>query len=331
MVASFAALIFALSCSKREDPPPAAATDLMSTPPAAAVARAPAAVPAIPEAPAASAGADLEKVAQNAAAFENMVASLRKFAGKDIGTNAATLDLDSFVRGKSEQELLIFAEAAQPKSPYAALQVLEHLWRRGLDFQIRNEVAGRLGDLAYEIGYAQDRALAYECMDWLIGVLGDPGQIHAMSDAERTDLLDMYHGLSITYALDAAAANRKKADALRRTARSELERAEADEYEVFALLNTGRIEDVPAARALMESLRAHDDPGFPWVDHWLSLDDATIAAEYRKLREIDEQFRRDEQRRFQRLDSLSPAERLLEIQRQVEETPSAPPLRKESP
>ena len=215
--------------------------------------------------------------------------------------------------GKSAQELLTFAEMARYKSPYAAMQVLEYLWRQGLDLQLRIAVAERFGDLAYEFGYAKDRALAYECMDWLIGVLGNPGQAAAMTDAERRDLLRAYDGLSVTYGIDASATCKKRADALRRTARSDLERAKADEYEAFALLNTGQQESIPAARVILESLRARGDPNFAWVDYWLSRDDATIAAEFRKLKDIDEQFRISEQRRFQRLESLPPAERMAEM------------------
>lgn len=320
------------ACSKHEEalPPPAAR---VSAPAASEPVRAPVARPAADASPAAAAaaGADLEKVARDSAAFESMVDFLRKFAGKEIEFNANTLDLESFVQGKSEQELLTFAEATQFKSPYAALQVLEYLWQRGRDFQVRLAVAERFGELAYEIGYAKDRAQGYACMDWLIDVLGDPGQTAVLSDAERKDLLNAYHNLSITYAVDAAAICKKQADALRRTARSDLERAKADEFDVFALLNTGQIENIPAARVGMESLRAHGGPEFAWVDYWLARDDANVAAEFRKLREIDEQFRLDEQRRFQRLEALSPAERLLEMRRQAEETEAISPTQTDSP
>ena len=67
------------------------------------------------------------------------------------------------------------------------------------------------------------------------------------------------------------------------------------------------------------------------MDHWLSLDDATIAAEFGKMREIDEQFRLDERRRFQRLESLSPAERLLEMRRQAEMAEARSPTQTDSP
>ncbi len=326
-----AALMLAASCAKREEAPPAAATASKSKT-AAAVPRAPATAPAIPEAPAAPAsGADLDQVALNAAAFSDLVDSLRKYAGKEIATNAATLDLEAFVQGKSAQEILTFAEMARYKSPYAVLQVLDYLWRQDLDTQLRIEVAERFGELAYEFGYAKDRARAYECMDWLIGVLGDPGQAAAMSDAERRDLLRVYDGLSVSYGIDASATCKKRADALRRTARSDLDRAKADEFEAFALLNTGQQERIPAARAILESLRARGDPNFAWVDHWLSLDDATVAAEFRKLKDIDARFRIDEQRRFQRLDSLPPAERMAEMRRQNEAAETNPPAQMDSP
>jgi hypothetical protein len=297
-------------------PKPAASPSAQGVPNPAARSRANASPPA-----AATAGADLEKVARDSAAFSDMVDSLRKFAGKEIEFNADTLDLESFVQGKSAQELLTFAEETQFKSPYAAMQVLGYLWHQDLDIRLRIAVAGPFGELACAFGYEKDRALAYECMDWLIDVWGDPGQAAVLNNAERRDILNTYHNLTISFAVDAAAVCKKQADALRRTARSDLERAKADEFDVFALLNTGQIENVPAARAGMESLRARGGPDFAWVNHWLSLDDATIAAEFGKMRDIDAQFRIDEQRRFQRLESLSPAERLLEMRRQAEKSP----------
>lgn len=312
------------ACSKHEEilPPPATR---VSAPSASELVRAPAARPrASPSPPATpTAGADLERVALDSAAFSDMVDSLRKFAGKEIEFNADMVDLASFVRGKSAQELLTFAEETQFKSPYAAMQVLGYLWRQDLDPGLRVAVAGPFGELACAFGYEKDRALAYECMDWLIDVWGDPGQAAALTNAERREILNTYHNLTITFAVDASAVCKKQADALRRTARSDLERAQADEFDAFALLNTGLLENIPAARAIMESLRVQGETRFAWVNHWLSLDDAAIAAEFGKMRDIDAQFRIDEQRRFQRLESLSPAERLAEVQRmnQAEDQP----------
>ena len=325
-----AALALVLSCSKHPDPTPPPAPASEPAPVPAPTSSAPASRPAVPEPPPPP-GADLDQVARNAAAFEDRIGFLRTFAGREIGTNAATLDLDALAQGGSASDLLAFAEATQSQSPYAALQVLDHLWRQDLDVPLRIEVAERFGELACEIGYAKDRARASECMDWLLAAIGDPAQASVLSDAERRDQLDAYHNLSLTYALDAAATCQKQADALRRTARSEQERAKVEEFEIFALLNSGQIENMPAARAKMESLRARGVPGFSWVDYWLSRDDSTVAAEFRKLREIDAQFRIDEQLRFQRLESLSPAERLLDMQRQAEESPPDPAPQKESP
>lgn len=329
LAAAIAALALAPACTQREERPTASAS---ATPSMARVAPAPAAQPLpVPASAAFARGADLERVARDSAAFSDMVDALRKFAGKEIEFNADTLDLESFVQGKSAQELLTFAKETQFKSPYAAMQVLEYLWGQDLDSRLRVAVAGPFGELACAFGYEKDRALAFECMDWLIDVWGDPGQAAVLNHAERREILDTYHNLTITFAVDASAVCKKQADALHRTARSDLERAEADEFDAFALLNTGRLENIPAARAIMESLRIHGETRFAWVDHWLSLDDATIAAEFGKMREIDEQFRLDERRRFQRLESLSPAERLLEMRRQAEMAEARSPTQTDSP
>ena len=97
------------ACSRREEPaaPPPAATAPEVTATAAETPRTPKPAPALAETPAASAaGADLEKVAQSAAAFSDLIDALRTFAGEELEANPARLDLESFVRGKSDNELI---------------------------------------------------------------------------------------------------------------------------------------------------------------------------------------------------------------------------------
>ncbi len=334
MVASFAALIFALSCSKREVPPPDGATASESKTAAAAVPRAPAAVPAIPEAPAASAGADLEKVAQNAAAFEDMIDSLRKYAGEEVAFNAATLDLAAFVRGKSDRELYKFALEARDKSPFAALQVLEYLWRRDLDVEFRIEIAGLLGDIASQVGYEKDRALARECVDWLAATCADPTQAAAMSARERDNLVCTLHRLAIHLDGHTYAAEKLIADAIRTSAQSDLELAYADEFDAFALMRAGQAENVPAARAYFEAMRARGVYGTFFalksrVDYWLAFDDATFAAEIQKSAILMQKIQADDERQRQWRETIPPAKLFAEMRRRAAEAKS--PAQSDSP
>jgi hypothetical protein len=318
-----AALALALSCSKREEPPPAAAPAPKIA--AAEPPRAPASALAIPEAPAAPAvGADLEKVAQNAAAFSDLVDSLRTFAGDGVEFNAATLDLESFVQGKSERDLFKFAQEARDKSPFAALQVLEYLWRQDLDVEYRLEIASLLGDLANEYGYEKDRAVARECVDWLADVCADSAQAAAMSVRERDDLICTLHRLAVNLDGHAYATEKRIADAIRASAQTDLELAYADEFDAFALMREGKAENVPAARAFFESMRARGVYGTFFalkmrVDHWLAFDDAAFAAEIRKLADITQKVRELNEVERRRRESMTPAELFAEMRRRAAE------------
>ena len=315
-----AALVLAAACTKREDPlaPPAAPAASMPVAAAAAnAARAAAPTVAIPEVPPPPAGADLEQVAQNAAAFSDLVDSLRKFAGEEIELNAATLDLETFVRGKSHRDLLKFAEAAQWKSPFAALQVFEYLWRQDLDFDIRLQIAGMLGDLANQVGYAKDRAVARECVDWLAATCANPTQAAAMSVRERDNLLCTFHRLSMDLD-DRGTADKMIADAIRISAQSDLELAYADEFDAFALIREGKAENIPAARAYFESMRTRGVYGTFFalktrVDYWLAFDEAAFAAKIREMAEGAQRVHATIAREHQRREAMTPAELIAEI------------------
>lgn len=314
----------ALSCSKRTEPPPAAATapEPMTAP---AVPRTPAPAPAIPVSPAATApGADLEKVAQNAVAFEDLIDSLRKYAGEDVEFNAATLDLESFVRGKSERDLFKFAQEARDKSPFAALQVLEYLWRQDLDVEFRIEIASLLGDLANQYGYEKDRAVARECVDWLADVCADSAQAAAMSVRERDDLICTLHRLAVNLDGHAYATEKRIADAIRASAQTDLEIAYADEFDAFALMREGKVENIPAARAYLESMRARGVYGTFFalksrVDHWLAFDEATFADEIRKSAEFMQKIQADGERERQWRETIPPADLFAEMRRRTAE------------
>lgn len=315
----------ALSCSKREEPPPAATTAPAQKTAAAAAASVPASTPAMPEAPAApAAGADLEKVAQNAAAFSDLVDSLRTFAGDGVEFNAATLDLESFVQGKSERDLFKFAQEARDKSPFAALQVLEYLWRQDLDVEFRLKIASLLGDLANQYGYEKDRAVARECVDWLADVCADSAQAAAMTARERDDLICTLHRLAVNLDGHAYATEKRIADAIRASAQTDLELAYADEFDAFALMREGKSENVPAARAYLESMRARGVYGTFFalksrVDYWLAFDEATFADEIRKSAEFMQKIQADGERQRQWRETIPPADLFAEMRRRTAE------------
>ena len=284
-------LIGLTACSRREEPPPPAA----ASQPAPAMAEpirsaTPAAAPAIPEAPAAAAGADLEKVAEQAAAFENMVDSLRTFAGEDVELNAATADLDALVRGKSDRDLLKFAAGAQDKSPYAALQVLDYLLTHSADPKIRMKAAARFGDVASDYGNAQDRQRGHECFDLLADLRGDESFVAVLSPGERNELLTSMQRLALRLSLPPSA-YQQMADVYREHPTSAEDLTYADWFEAMGLLRTGKEENLPRMIACFRAIRERGVYGSTFasqqsIDRWLSMSDEQIKEDLARMQKM---------------------------------------------
>lgn len=311
------------ACSRREEPaaPPPAATAPEVTATAAETPRTPKPAPALAETPAASAaGADLEKVAQSAAAFSDLIDALRTFAGEELEANPARLDLESFVRGKSENDLLKFAEAAQYKSPFAAMQVLEHLLAQAADPRIRMMAAWRFADLAAIYGDANDRARARKCFDLLADFRADDAFVAALSVPDRNELLTAMQRLVITLDLDERESFRQMAGLLRNHPTSAEDLSTADWFEAMALLRSGNAADLPKMMACMQAIRERGVYGRFFaqkeiVDRWLAKTPEQVRAEQDRLMELRAQHQPAIDERQRKLDALSPAERLAEMNR----------------
>ncbi len=285
-------LIGLAACSRHEEPPPPASA---SQPAPAMVeplrsASLPASTPAIPEAPAASAGADLEKVAEQSAAFENMVDSLRTFAGEDVELNAATADLDALVRGKSDRDLLKFAAGAQDKSPYAALQVLDYLLTHSADPKIRMKAAARFGDVASEYGNAQDRQRGHECFDLLADLRGDERFVAVFLPGERNELLTSMQRLALRLSLPPSA-YQQMADVYRDHPTSAEDLTYADWFEAMGLLRTDKEENSTRMIACFRAIRERGVYGSYFasqksIDYWLSMSDEQIKEDFARMHKI---------------------------------------------
>ncbi len=313
-----AALMLAASCAKREEAPPAAATASESKT-AAAVPRAPAPVSAIPEAPDA-AGADLEKIAQTAAAFEDMIDSLRNFAGEEVESNPDLLDLEAFVRGKTDVDLLKFAEAAQYKSPFAAMQVLDYLAAQAADPKLRMRAAWRYADLAAIFGDANDRARARKCFDLLAEFRADDAFVAALSAFDRNELLGSMQRLVITLPMDEQAGYRQLAVLLREHPTSAEDLSIADWFDAMALYRSGKAEDLPKMMACMQAIRDRGVYGRFFadkeiVDRWLAKTPEQVLAERNRFMELQAKYQPDILAHQRTLDALSPADRLAEMRR----------------
>lgn len=318
-------LISLAACSRREDPAPAAAPQ-----PAPAMAESlrsaapPAAAPAnSADPPAPPAGADLGKVADQAAAFSDLVDSLRKFAGEENEIGAATLDLETFVRGKSDRDLLKFAEAAQYKSPFAAMQVFDYLVTHSADPKIRMQAAWCFGDQAAQFGDAADRARAKECYDLLVAFRGDDAFVSTLSAADVDELLTAMQRLVVTVPLDEQTAYRQLSAQLRNHPSSAEDSTYADWFDAMANLESNTEKGISQMLAHLRAIRERGVYGRYFaqketIDHWLAKTQEQIWSDWSRSFESRTAFQAECDARQRRLDALPPAERLAELNRQNE-------------
>ena len=319
-------LVALAACSRQEEPPPPASAPQ----PAPAMAESlrsaapPAAAPAnSADPPAPPAGADLGKVADQAAAFSDLVDSLRKFAGEENEIGAATLDLETFVRGKSDRDLLKFAEAAQYKSPFAAMQVFDYLVTHSADPKIRMQAAWCFGDQAAQFGDAADRARAKECYDLLVAFRGDDAFLAALSAADVDELLTAMQRLVVTVPLNEQIAYRQLSAQLRNHPSSAEDVTYADWFDAMANLESNTEKGISQMLAHLRAIRERGVYGRYFaqkesIDHWLAKTPEQIWSDWSQSLEQRTAFQAECDARQRRLDALPPAERLAELNRQNE-------------
>ena len=324
-VAFGAALVLAAACSRREGTPAPAGAPSKPEPRAPTVAPLAAhAAPVSAAAPApALAGADLDKIARNAAAFSELVDSLRTFAGEEVESNPARLDLESFVRGKSDRDLMKFAEAAQYKSPFAAMQVLDHLVTHSTDPKIRRVAAWRFGDQAALFGDAADRARAGVCYDMLVAFRGDDAFVATLSPSDRDELLTAMQRLVVTVPLDEPSAYRQLSAQLRNHPTSAEDLTYADWFDAMAGLESNSENGISRMLAHLRAIRERGVYGRYFaqkesIDHWLAKTQEQIWSDWSRSLKDRAAFKAEADARQRQLDALPPAERLAELNRQYE-------------
>ena len=312
------------SCSRHEDdiPSPSAPTASLPVPAPSLSTTASASTSATaPDAP--PAGADLDQVAKQAAAFSDLVDSLRKFAGEETKLSAATLDLETFVRGKSDRDILKFAEAARFKSPFAAMQVLDYLLTHSTDPRIRMQAAWCFGDQAALFGDATDRARAKECYDLLVSFRGDDAFLSALSPADVDELLTAMQGLVVSVPLDEQVAYRQLSAQLRNHPTSAEDLTYADWFDAMAGLESNSENGISRMLAHLRAIRERGVYGRYFaqketIDHWLAKTQEQIWSDWSQSLESRTAFEAECDARQRRLDALPPAERLVELNRHNE-------------
>lgn len=267
-------LVFNVSCA-RQEPPPAAPAGLE----AAASPTAPAATAETSPGDEAgsAAAADVDEVGEKSGAFDNMLNSLRGYAGAEVEISTNRVDLASFVKGKSERDLLTFAQKSADTSPFAALQVLQYLLQHATNPDVLISAAGWHMELVPGFGDEDGRGLALEALDRIHEMYADETLAQFSDPARREWLLALLQKHVILLALDDAELLRV-ARAARDHGRSDVEQSYADCFEALTLLRTGREEDKAASLRLFQRIRDRNAYGTYFaqkdvVDYWLDEDD----------------------------------------------------------
>lgn len=302
-----------MACSKRETAEPSKVIAASATTGESAAEQTSTAA-ASENVPAATAEeSDLEKVGERTGAFQDMMASLRSYAGAEVEMNTNRVDIESFVKGKTERELLEFARTASQKSPYAAKQVAAYLLRNSTDPRIRIDAADLHTSFVPSLGDVEDRELALESFEMLKEYFADENLCASMTSKERQWLIAHMQNHVVDLILDSAAYY-QMAQVIRQHAKTELEQSCADSYEAVSYIWGGKAGDIATVRSLYEQIRnrgAYDDLVLRKrsVDYWLEMSDAEMLAEANKLAEmvgVDKEAM-DE---WYKIQSLSPEERL---------------------
>ena len=260
-------------------------------------------------------GADLKKVEERTGAFQDMLDSMRSLPGSGTQISAERVDMDSFVRGKTDRELMAFALEAIKTRPYAAMQVLAYLVENSKDPVIQMNAAWDFVRLVPQWGYAADREFALDNYQMLKGMFGAGGAAESMSLADRAKLQDALQshywglGMDVSELLE-------RAEAVRNNAKCDLELSRADLDEASWLLCSGKPEEAASVRTLYERVRArgvYDASQLVIqenVEELLALSDEQIAEEIRTEPDFLANIRREQVAQWNRLTQLTPEERI---------------------
>ena len=262
---------------------------------------------------AAAEGVDLKKVEERTGAFQNILDSLQSYAGGGAKMSAERVDIESFVKGKTDSELLAYAQDAQQTRPYAAMQVLAYLLRQPVDPAFLIEVAGDYVDLIPAFGYEEDRQLALETYARIRKLYSDSDFVDALSLEQRLHILDCMQshyvnlGVEYTDSLD-------RATMIRQHAGSDMELSIADIYEASVMFNRGDPNDEAAVRSLYEQVRARGEYNYlvqkPVVDFTLGMSASELAQHIQAVGRLPKGGLAG----WKQLNTLSPEERLERVQ-----------------
>ena len=202
-------------------------------------------------------GIDVDRVAKRTGAFQSMLDSLRYYAGRnvgeDIGITANRVDIESFVKGKSDEDLLLFARQSQRTSPYAAMQVSAYLMDESHSPMLRISAADIFVSLLPSFGDELDRKRSVQFSDVLKDMYTNETFMSGVPLDDRVEMIRVMQSHHSLLGLDHSG-HRTRAEIIRHVARTDLELSIADFYEAAFYFNRGHVKDALLIRDLYERI-----------------------------------------------------------------------------
>ena len=216
--------------------------------------------------------------------FSSMLDGFIKFAGGNTYMRTNRIDVEEFVKGKTDKELYTFVRKTLHKSPYASKQVCEFLLERIIEDTKYLKVSHTYTTLLTLIGDENDIARAKSICKKIKKIYINSDKYQTFKEREDVIIIMNAYGMIL---LDDKMRN-DIVDTIRKYGKTPEEQSAADYYDAMLKIESGTPENLKNANALLENIRkrgkySYYDATHKDVKDWLdNFDDWTS-----KIKELE--------------------------------------------
>ena len=209
--------------------------------------------------------------------FSGMLDGLIKFAGGNTYMRTNRIDIEEFVKGKTDKELYTFVRRTELKSPYASKQVCEYLLERITEDTIYLKVSHTYTTLLTLIGNENDITRAKSICEKVKKIYINSEQYQSSKERENIIIIMNAYGIIL---LDNKMRN-DIVDTIRKYGKTPEEQSAADYYDAMLKIENGSAENLKKARMLLENIQkrgkySYYDATYKGVKDWVdNFDDWT--------------------------------------------------------
>ena len=216
--------------------------------------------------------------------FSSMLDGFIKFAGGNTYMRTNRIDVEEFVKGKTDKELYTFVRKTLHKSPYASKQVCEFLLERIIEDTKYLKVSHTYTTLLTLIGDENDIARAKSICKKIKKIYINSDKYQTFKEREDVIIIMNAYGMIL---LDDKMRN-DIVDTIRKYGKTPEEQSAADYYDAMLKIESGTPENLDKAKALLENIQkrgkySYYDATHKDVKDWLdNFDDWTS-----KIKELE--------------------------------------------